>query len=138
LGWFHSIPKNEKPTKEKQLSRAEKIRSNGGTPLMPPCDADYLIGYWHDLGLCSSGAMGAISLSAVEIAAWSSLSAVELEPWEFNSLRSMSQNYVNSLHESESPSAPPPYGSMTQEFDRDIVQKKLVGAFKAFIMAGKK
>ena len=105
---------------------------------MPPCDADYLIGYWHDLGLCSSGAMGAISLSAVEIAAWSSLSAVELEPWEFNSLRSMSQNYVNSLHESEAPNAPPPYGSMTQEFDRDVVQQKLVGAFKAFIMAGKK
>ena len=105
---------------------------------MPPCDADYLIAWWHDLGLCSAGAMGAVSLSAVEIAAWARLSAVELEPWEFNSLRSMSQNYVNSLHESESPNAPPPYGSMTQEFDRVIVQKKLVGAFKAFIMAGKK
>jgi hypothetical protein len=82
--------------------------------------------------------MGAVSLSSVEIALWATLSGVELEPWEFNSLRSMSQNYVNSLHESDSPNAPPPYGTVTQEFDRNVVQKKLVGAFQAFIMAGKK
>lgn len=105
---------------------------------MPPVDAEYIVSYWQDLGLCGAGAMGAAPLSASEIDAWARLGAVELEPWEFNTLRQMSQHYISSLHESESPDALPPFGSLAQEFDRTVVQKKLTNAFKAFIMAGKK
>lgn len=105
---------------------------------MPECDAEYLILYWQDLNLCSVGAMGPVPLSATEIYSWSALSGVELEPWEFNSLRQMSQNYVSYLHISEAPDAAPPYGSLAQEYDRNVVQKKLTSAFKAFIMANKK
>jgi hypothetical protein len=135
LGWFHAIPKPDKPTKEKQPNRAEKIKNAGGTPLMPHCDAEYIIGYWQDLGLCSSGAMGAVSISSQEIDAWARLSAVELNPWEFSALRQMSQNYVSSLHLSEDPATPPPYGTLAQEFDRNVVEKKITTAFKAFMMA---
>jgi hypothetical protein len=138
LGWFHATPKSDKSVKEKSLNRAERIRAAGGTPLMPECDAEYLIGYWQDLNLCSAGAMGAIPLSATEIYSWCALSGVELEPWEFNSLRQMSQNYVSYLHIADASDAAPPYGSVAQEFDRDVVQKKLTSAFKAFMMAGKK
>ena len=138
MGWFHATPKSDKPAKEKQVNRAERIRAAGGTPLMPECDAEYIIGYWQDLNLCSVGAMGPVPLSAIEIYSWCALSGVELEPWEFNSLRQMSQNYVSYVHISEAPDAAPPYGSVAQEFDRNVVQKKLTSAFKAFIMAGKK
>lgn len=104
---------------------------------MPMVDADYLINYWNDLGLCGAGSMGATALSALEISAWASLNALELEPWEFSALRQMSQNYVQYLYQGETPDTPPPYGATVKEFDRGVVQKKLVGAFKAFIMAGK-
>ncbi len=105
---------------------------------MPPVDADYLIGYWHDMGLVSSNGMGAASLSALEIDAFCRLSAVELEPWEFKALREMSQNYASYLHLGENPSQLPPYGSLTEEYDREVVGKKVSNAFKAFLMAGKK
>jgi hypothetical protein len=138
LGWFHSTPKTEKPSKERQPNRAEKITANGGTPLMPPVDADYLIGYWQDMGLVSNTGMGAASLSALEIDAFCRLSAVELDPWEFKALREMSANYASHLHLGENPNQPPPYGSLTQEYDRQVVGKKVTNAFKAFLMAGRK
>ena len=105
---------------------------------MPPIDADYIVGYWHELGLVGSGAMGAVCLSSFEIMAWCDLSAVELEPWEFTAIRKMSQNYISLLHAGENQSEPPPYGSLSQEYDRDVVQKKISNAFKAFMMAGRK
>jgi hypothetical protein len=138
LGWFHSTPKADKPSKEKLPTRVEKIISNGGEPLMPFVDAGYIVAYWQDMGLVSSGSMGAAPLPASEIYAWSSLSAVELEPWEFNAIRQMSQNYAAYIHKGENPAEPPPFGSSAQEFDRFVVQKKLTNAFKSFIMAGKK
>jgi hypothetical protein len=138
MGWFHSTPKSEKPSKDKQLNRAEKIKAAGGTPLMPQCDAEYLIAYWNDLGLCSSGGMGAVGLSSLEIDSWSRLSAVELEPWEFQALRQMSQHYVSMVHKGEDVDCPPPFGEMASIFDRDVVGKKVTNAFKSFIMAGKK
>lgn len=105
---------------------------------MPEVDAEYLVSYWQDIGLVGSGAMGATPLSATEIYAWSSLSAVELEPWEFSALKQMSQSYAAYLHKGENPEEPPPYGSLVQEFDRNVVQKKVTNAFKAFLMAGRK
>ena len=138
LGWFHAIPKSDKPSKQKAISRGERITSNGGTPLMPQVDAEYLLLHWHSMGLVSTGAMGAIALSSHEIMAWSCLSAVELEPWEFNCIRQMSQNYVSSLHSGENANEPPPFGSLAQEFDKTIVGNKVVNAFKSFIMVGRK
>ena len=105
---------------------------------MPEIDADYLMYYWRDMGLVTSGAMGAVPLSASEIMAWSKLSAVELMPWEFNAIRQMSQNYASYLHKGENPNEPPPYGTLAQEYDRGVVEKKLTNAFKAFMMAGRK
>lgn len=105
---------------------------------MPVVDAEYLVKYWQDLGLCSAGSVGATALSALEISAWASMSAVELEPWEFAAIKQMSQGYVQYLYQGENPETPPPYGETVKEFDRGVVQKKLVGAFKSFMMAGKK
>jgi len=105
---------------------------------MPEIDAEYLVSYWRDLGFVSSGISGAAPLSATEIYAWCSLSALELEPWEFNAIRQMSQSYASYLHKGENPDEPPPYGNLAQQFDRDVVGKKVTNAFKSFIMAGRK
>jgi len=138
LGWFHAIPKSEKPSKEKLKSRGERITLNGGTPLMPEVDAEYLLSHWQSMGLVSTSAMGAIALSSQEIMAWSAMSAVELEPWEFNCIRQMSQNYVSALYKGENANDPPPFGSLAQEFDKTKVGNKVASAFKSFIMAGRK
>lgn len=105
---------------------------------MPPVDAHYLVGYWQDLGMVSSGLSGAAPISAVEIDAWTRLSAVELEPWEFFALKQMSSAYCVELHLAEALDRLPPFGESATNFDRSVVSKKITNAFKSFIMAGKK
>lgn len=105
---------------------------------MPVIDAPYLLDYWQDLGLVGAGAAGAVPLSASEIYAWSSLYGVELTPWEFSVLRQLSQNYAVYLNKGENPDEPPPYGALVQDFDRELVSKKVANAFKSFILAGRK
>lgn len=103
---------------------------------MPRVTAEYIVDYWNDLGLVEYSSMGAIPLSSAEIDAWSRGSSTELMPWEFRALRQMSKDYLSSLNSSEDPATPPPYGKMAQEYDRGVVQKKLVNQFKSFMMAG--
>ena len=101
-------------------------------------EESYLLQIWFDLGMVGSGAMGAIQLTAQEISAWSNLSGVELEPWEFACIRKMSAAYLRHLNEGENPESLPPYGDPINEFDRNVVQKKVVNAFKAFLQAKKR
>jgi hypothetical protein len=143
LGWFHATPKSSDDLKQKEgqkkLTRAEKITARGGTPLFPKIgEESYLLQIWFDLGMVGSGAMGAIQLSAQEITAWSNLSGVELEPWEFACIRKMSAAYLRHLNEGENPESLPPYGDPINEFDRNVVEKKVVNAFKAFLQARKR
>jgi len=103
---------------------------------MPPIgEESYLLQIWFDLGMVGSGAMGAIQLTAQEISAWSNLSGVELEAWEFACIRKMSAAYLRHMNEGENPDSLPPYGDPINEFDRNVVQKKVVNAFKAFLQA---
>lgn len=122
--------------KPEQLTRAQKIERNGGFPLFPSVgDADYVITYWHDLGVVESGAMGPIPLSSKEILSWQECTGVELEAWEFRVLRDMSRRYLIQYEESKKPECPPPFGDPVNEFDRAVVSKKVGNAFKAFIQA---
>lgn len=123
-------------TKPIELSRAQKIEQNGGTPLFPYVgDAQYVITYWQDIGVVEAGAMGPVPLSSKEIASWQECSGVELQPWEFRVLREMSRRYLIQAEESKKPECPPPYGDPVNEFDRQIVSKKVGNAFKALIQA---
>lgn len=82
--------------------------------------------------------MGPTPLSAAEIDAWQRGCGIELQAWEFHILREMSRAYLAQLHESEKPDCPPPYGDPVNDFDRDVVSKKVSNAFQAFIQAKRK
>lgn len=122
--------------KPEQLTRAQKIERNGGFPLFPSVgNADYVITYWHDLGIVEAGAMGPIPLSAKEILSWQECTGIDLQAWEFRVLREMSRRYLIQHEESKKPECSPPFGDPVNEFDRGVVSKKVSNAFKAFIQA---
>lgn len=122
--------------KPEQLTRAQKIQRNGGSPMFPSVgDANYVITYWQDLGVVESGAMGPIPLSAKEILSWQQCSGIHLQPWEFKVLRDMSRLYLIQHEESKNPECSPPFGDPVNEFDRAVVSKKVSNAFKSFIQA---
>ena len=122
--------------KPEQLTRAQKIERNGGFPRFPNVgDAEYVITYWHDLGVIEAGAMGPVPLSSKEILSWQECTGIDLQTWEFRVLREMSRRYLIQAEESKKPECPPPYGDPVNEFDRGIVSKKVTNAFKSFIQA---
>ncbi len=122
--------------KPEQLTRAQKIERNGGFPRFPNVgDAEYVITYWHDLGVIEAGAMGPVPLSSKEILSWQECTGIDLQTWEFRVLREMSRKYLIQSEESKKPECPPPYGDPVNEFDRGIVSKKVTNAFKSFIQA---
>lgn len=122
--------------KPEQLTRAQKIERNGGFPRFPSVgDADYVITYWHDLGVIEAGAMGPIPLSSKEILSWQECTGVDLQAWEFRVLREMSRMYLIQAEESKKPECPPPYGDPVNEFDRGMVSKKVSNAFKSLLQA---
>lgn len=122
--------------KPEELSRAQKIERNGGTPLFPDVgEAQYVITYWQDIGVVEAGAMGPVPLSSKEIASWQECTGIDLQPWEFRVLRDMSRMYLIQAEQSKKPECPPPYGDPVNEFDREIVGKKVGNAFKALIQA---
>ena len=118
-------------TKPEQLTRAQKIERNGGFPRLPSVgDAEYVITYWHDLGVIEAGAMGPIPLSSKEILSWQECTGIDLQAWEFRVIREMSRKYLIQAEESKKPECPPPYGDPVNEFDRGLVSKKVTIAFK--------
>ncbi len=122
--------------KPEQLTRAQKIERNGGFPRFPSVgDAEYVITYWHDLGVIEAGAMGPIPLSSKEILSWQECTGVDLQAWEFRVLREMSRMYLIQAEESKKPECPPPYGDPVNEFDRGVVSKKVSNAFKSLLQA---
>lgn len=127
---MQSEPKRKLHEKTKALSRAQLIVENGGRPLMPPVDeAVYLVGYWQQLGLVAAGGFGPVTLSALEIKAWSDMAGVDLSIWEFKMLREMSRAYLVQFRESEEPECPAPYGHVHDQFDRDKLAKRIKSVF---------
>lgn len=143
MAWFSAKPKHlERPgsvsnrIKVAEKTRGQEIIDRGGAPLMPDVgDAAYLVAYWQQIGMVEQGGMGMAPLSASELMCWCGGAGIELQPWEFHALRQMSRQYLVQLNESEKPECPPPYGDPATVFDRDVVGKKVVQAFKTFIQA---
>ena len=112
------------------------LQANGGTPLFPEvARGEYLLAHWFDLGLTATSGMGLCPLSFQEINAFAKCNGVNLLAWESVTLRRMSAEYVMQLGAGEKPECPPPYGDPVNQFDREIVEKKISSAFRALISA---
>ena len=87
------------------------------------------------MGLASAGGLGLCPLSSQEMKAFIECSGIDLLPWEFSVIRRMSSEYVAQLNEGEDSECRPPYGDPLNQFDREVVEKKVSSAFKALISA---
>lgn len=128
---MHSRPKREKNKADEQ-SRFDRITANGGEPQFPEVgEAQYLVGIWADIGFfCQTGA-GPGRLTASEVLAWQQGTGRTLAPWEFSAVRDMSTAYLIGNADGEKPDSVPPFGATEQEYDREVVSKKLSSVFGA-------
>lgn len=97
----------------------------------------YVVAYWQDAGMVATGGMAPARLSSTEVATWAAGCGVALAPWEFRALRDMSSAYLAELTNGEKPETPPPYGDPVQEFDREVLGRRLQNEFRALMMAQK-
>ncbi len=66
--------------------------------------------------------MGAIPLTATELAAWATGSGVELQPWEFGALQRASRAYCSQRYQ---PDPYPPWGDPDDLYDDDVIAERL-------------
>lgn len=60
---------------------------------MPYAD-EFIVGCWHEIGLCGSGGYGMTPLTYQEVKAYSDL-VIELTPFEASALIKMSKAYIS-------------------------------------------
>lgn len=77
--------------------------------------APYLLQYCFEVGMVKSGAMGAVALEWVDLAAWVSLSKVYLHPEEARIIIDASRNYVSWLAKSKDDNCPAPFPETTED-----------------------
>lgn len=92
----------------------------------------YMVAYWLEVGMITTGGMAPAKLQSSEILAWANGCGITLAPWEFSALRDMSGAYLAQLTAGEDPEALPPYGDPVQEFDRGEMAKRIKAQMKVF------
>lgn len=84
---------------------------------MPPCTADYLVGYLMEIGPGVSTGMGLAPIDHRDIAAWQSNLGIELQAWEVRALRRISLEYVKQHNQAMDRNCPCPYITGDAEID---------------------
>lgn len=97
----------------------------------------YMVAYWQDIGIVTTGGMAPAKLQSSEILAWAQGNGITLAPWEFATLRDMSGAYLAQLTAGDDPDALPPYGDPVQDFDRDALSKRIQNEFRALMTVQK-
>lgn len=115
-----------------EITRHDRIVANGGEPALPELgEVFYLADTWADIGIVSAGASGPARLTAAEIVAWQQCSGRCLNPWEFSVVRDMSSAYLSGNRDGEEPECAPPFGPTEQEYDREVISKRIGSVFGA-------
>lgn len=118
------------------IKRADRLKADGITLVLPPNPAPYLSDWLMELGPTAPGAMSHTAISWRDIAAWQELTGVQLLPWEAVLLRALSAAFANEMHRAEDPACPPPWSERASiEDNRAAVSRKLGMTFKALVAA---
>lgn len=126
LAWLQHRPEKkgaDGKDKKPEPTRFEQITAAGGTPVLPPVEAQHIVAWLHQLGWCMPSGMGIGPLPATEIEAWARLSQTPLDPWEFAAIRAGSSAYAS---QAGNDTMQAPWGEQEQH-----QPKKVAGAFKA-------
>lgn len=92
---------------------------------MPEVRADYLLGYFFEVGPVMAGGMGPAPITQQEIAAWQANTGVELRPWESRVIRQLSADYITELHKAEDPDRAAPWGAVRKVMAADRVKEHI-------------
>lgn len=125
MAWLNAVPKPDERTKRAKiqagapkLSRLEKMKRAGVTPVMPPNPLPHIVDRLIEMGVTESAGMGEGRLSWREIDAWCSRTGIDLDPWEARLIRRLSVEYVAEGRRAESENCPPPWHAPVS--DREI------------------
>jgi hypothetical protein len=119
LAWLHAVP----DTKDSRASRIDSLPENHIYRTMPDAGgADHLLSHLMQVGICSSGANGAIPLSWSELKSYIELSGSELDSWECETVIELSRAYVSTLSAARQPEMPPPF--VTDDEEALAIHKK--------------
>lgn len=115
--WLNAVPEesgSDQPTKKKPVTRREALRkelkmAETEELEMPPCDAQFLVGYLFEIGPTQGGGMGDAPLSHTEIEAFQRNTGIELDAWGARTLRRMSADYLAESQRAVAEDCPAPW-----------------------------
>ena len=128
LGWYHSTPEDEKQT------RAEKFKTQTeGLELdLPKCEAEYLVPFFIEAGRFTATGNGIVALSWVDINAWVEATEKNLSVWEKQTIKLMSEHYVNEYYAGKDKKREAPYISIQTQEILNAKRKAVASAWKSF------
>jgi len=104
LAWLSAVEDGAKK------SRRNVLIDRGMLIKMPPVEScGYILDWWHELGLSTSGVNGPEPLPFTELESWARVSGVELEPWEMGMVSKLSQQFCRQFHLSKEKNCESPY-----------------------------
>jgi hypothetical protein len=81
---------------------------------LPQCQAEFLVLLFYEVGLCGQGANGVVAISWQEIESWKRLTDKRLTTWEAETIKSMSEAYVNEVQAGRDKNRPMPYADVSE------------------------
>jgi len=128
MGWYQSTPDGEKQT------RAEKFKTQTeGLELdLPKCEAEYLVPFFIEAGKFSATGNGIVALSWVDINAWLEVTERNLSLWEKQTIKLMSEHFVNEYYAGREKDRQAPYISLKTEELLKAKRKAVASAWKSF------
>lgn len=114
-----------------ELTRREHLAKDGiETPVMPPCSAQYVLGYLFEIGPTAAVGMGEGPITHSEIAAWMGNTGIRLSPWEARMLRRLSVDYLRESSRATQRGHPAPWQSKAIDVDKLVASSNTKDAIR--------
>lgn len=109
-------------------------------PETPPLDrAEYLLGWFYQVGPSQSGGLGEGPLSFGEMESWARMTGAHVTPWDVGLLRRLSVEYLQERHRATKADAEPPWKAETDDeitqIQRESVARGLRNVMRSYFLA---